>query len=133
MTVYAPHTAAGRPFYTMRPIDDKKAGEQFIMRLLTSVLASAEEEVYILADMSHFQSRYKDRLFTSLLTLLKSHATTTTSFFGSAKKFDQLEWHQRAPLFEHTRKVGAPAAMIQEASKAERTKGDIEAEVKMKK
>lgn len=118
--------------YTMRPIDDKKAGEQVIMRLLTSVLASAEEEVYILADMSHFQTRYKDRLFTNLLTLLKSYATTTTSFFGSAKKFDQLEWHQRAPLFEHTRKGAPPPAKTQETSKAERTRDDIEAEVKMK-
>ncbi|MGA2622233.1 MAG: AAA domain-containing protein [Bacteroidota bacterium] len=118
--------------YTMRPIDDKKAGEQFIMRLLASVLASAEEEVYILADMSHFQTRYKDRLFTNLLTLLKGHATTTTSFSGSAKKFDQLEWHQRAPLFEHTRKGPPPPSIAEDTFKTERTKGDIEAEVKMK-
>lgn len=125
-------TAMSGVDYTMRPIDDKKAGEQFIMRLLTTVLASAEEEVYILADMSHFQTRYKDRLFTNLLTLLKSHATTTTSFSGSAKKFDQLEWHQRAPLFEHTRKGTPPPAKAQEPSKTERTRDNIEAEVKMK-
>ena len=124
-------TAMAGADYTLRSLDDRKSGEQYVTRFLTTVLSCASEDVYILADVGHFQTRYKDRLITSLLGYLQSYSSSTSVFQQAAKKFDELEWNQRKPLYEFRRTVST-AAVIQEAPKAERTKEDIERELHAK-
>lgn len=82
--------------YTMRPIDDKKVGEHQIVRLLNTVFSCVEEDLYVVADVSHLNTFYKDRLLNKLLTLLRSQADPGINFSQAAKDFDQLEWDQKA-------------------------------------
>ena len=80
--------------YTMKQIDDKKIGEHKIARLFNTVFSSVGEDLYVIADMSHFRALYRDRLFTRLLMLLQTEAEQRTSFGTAIKKFESLEWDQ---------------------------------------
>jgi len=80
--------------YTMKQIDDKKIGEHKIARLFNTVFSSVAEDLYVIADMNHFRTLYKDRLFTRLLMLLQAESEQRTSFGAAVKKFDSLEWDQ---------------------------------------
>lgn len=82
--------------HTMRSIDDKKVGEHQIVRLLNTVFSCVEEDLYVVADVSHLNTLYKDRLLNRLLTLLRSQADPGANFAQSAKAFDQLDWDQKA-------------------------------------
>ena len=92
--------------YTMRAIDDVKVGEHEIARLLNTVFSCVSEDLYVLADLSHFQRVYKDRLITRLLMLLKAQSGTVRDTATAAGQFDGLDWDKRKPLFEFYTKVG---------------------------
>lgn len=81
--------------YTMRQLDDKKVGEHRIARMLNSVFSCVEEDLYIIADVSHFKSLYKDRLLTKILLLLQSQSDPLPPFAVTAKQFDDLDWDSR--------------------------------------
>lgn len=85
--------------YTVKHLDDRKVGEHKIARLFNSIFSCVEEDLYIVADMSHFASVYKDRLFTKLLMLLQAQADSQPPSYEAARRFDDLEWDQRAKLF----------------------------------
>ncbi len=85
--------------YTVRPLDDKKVGEQRIASLLNTVFSCATDDLYVLADMSHFGGLYKDRLFTKLLTLLQAESDGQPSTGRASKRFEELEWDEREPLY----------------------------------
>lgn len=82
--------------HTMRPLDDSKIGDHRIVRLLNTVFSCVAEDLYIVADMNHFQERYKDRLITRLLTLLRGESDPTVPFAQAARNFDLLDWDQKA-------------------------------------
>lgn len=84
--------------HTIRPIDDQKIGEHQIVRLLNTAFSCVKEDLYVLADMGHFQTIYKDRLLTKLLRLLKAQADPLVNFSLAAKNFDELEWDDRVKL-----------------------------------
>ena len=118
--------------YTMRAIDDRKVGEQKIASLLNTVFSCAGEDLYVLADMAHFQAVYKDRLFTKLLMLLQAQADGMPALPRAVSKFDDLEWDKRAPLFDIKSRIGKTegAAVVEE--KPAPTKIDAELAFKMK-
>ncbi len=99
-------TTMGGVDHTMRPIDDRKVGEQKIVSLLNTVFSCTGEDLYILADMSHFQTMYKDRLFTKLLMLLQAQADGQPNLQKAVKQFDELEWDKREPLFDVKHRPG---------------------------
>jgi hypothetical protein len=82
--------------HTMRPLDDRKIGDHQIVRLLNTVFSCAVEDLYVVADINHFNERYKDRLITRLLTLLRAESDPTVPFAQAAKQFDFLDWDQKA-------------------------------------
>lgn len=84
--------------HTMRQIDDKKIGDHRIVRLLNTIFSCVDEDLYILADVNHFQTVYKDRLWTRFLMLLKAEADPSVNFSLSAKDFDELDWDKRLHL-----------------------------------
>jgi hypothetical protein len=85
--------------YTMRQLDDKKVGEHRIVRMLNTVFSCVIEDLYVIADMSHFKTMYKDRLFTRLLMLLQAEADQKQpSFANAVKRFDELDWKDRVVL-----------------------------------
>jgi len=117
--------------YTMRSIDDKKIGEHKIARLFYTVFSCVEEDLYVLADMSHFKSLYQGRLFTRLLMLLQTEADERVSFTDAAKKFDGLAQNNREDIFSLLRKgqKHEPVSTVAEGPKQE---VDYELELKMK-
>lgn len=118
--------------YTMRQIDDKKIGEHKIARLFNTIFSCVGEDLYIIADMNHFRSVYKDRLFTRLLMLLQSEAEQKTSFASAIKKFDGLEWDQLNKLFAVAADaVPAPKSAASQSRPTEK-KEDAELALRMK-
>lgn len=89
--------------YTMRAIDDRKVGEHHVVRLLNTVCSCVLEDFYVLANLEHFRSLYKDRLLTRLLLLLQSHADVKDASFDEAlQQFDGMDLQRRSELFSFT-------------------------------
>ncbi len=89
--------------YTMRHIDDRKAGQHRIVRLLNTVLSCVEEDLYIIADLGHFRTTYKDRLLTKLLLLLHGQADTKQlAMFNQVRAFDALDRKDKLAYFSIT-------------------------------
>ena len=93
--------------YTMRQLDDKKIGEQRIARMLGSILSCVEEDLYVVADFSHFTSVYRDRLLTKVLLLLQAQADPLPPFAATAKQFDDLDWDSRERFLSLQHSTGA--------------------------
>ncbi len=118
--------------YTMRQIDDRKSGDHRIARLLNTVFSCVEEDLYVLADMSHFRAVYKDRLFTRLLMLLQAEAEPAPSFTATVKKFESLDWDQVDAMLSETQQGLRPPAGGATQPKTAPTKEDIEHAFRMK-
>lgn len=86
--------------YTLRHLDDRKSGESEIIRLFNTVASCVIEDLYIVADLGHFRSFYRDRLFVKFLILLKALADTEPATAAAARRFDALDWDRRRPLFK---------------------------------
>ncbi len=140
-TIVFDTTMAGAD-YTMKQIDDKKAGEHKIARLFNTIFSCVAEDLYIIADMNHFRTLYKDRLFTRLLMLLQAEAEPKTSFAAAVKKYEGLEWDQLRALFDVSDSGATPADKPSEktptppksgpAPNVEVKKEDFELALKMK-
>ena len=117
--------------YTMRLIDDWKVGEHRIVRMFNSVFSCVEEDLYILVDMSHFTSVYKERLVTRLLMLLQAQADQPPASAETANRFDNLDWDARAKILDGgktTRELVEPKAVAEKPP----PKQDAELELRMK-
>ena len=118
--------------YTMRSIDDKKIGEHKIARLFNTVFSCVGDDLYVIADMSHFRSLYRDRLFTRLLILLQAQADVQQlSCAPAVKKFDELSPKHREALFSLSSKK-PKTAITAAAVEAPTVKVDHELEIQMK-
>jgi hypothetical protein len=117
--------------YTTRQLDDRKIGEHRIARLLNAVFSSVEEDLYVVADFSHFASVYRDRLLTKVLLLLRAQAESLPSFAATAKQFDELDWDSRERFLSMHHAGGASTSTL--ARPAEKVgEGDAELELRMK-
>jgi hypothetical protein len=118
--------------YTMRQLDDKKIGEHRIEQLLNAIFSSVEEDLYVVADFSHFTSVYRDRLLTKLLLLLRAQADALPPFAATAKQFDDLDWDSRERYLnvQHV-ESGSAGTLAHPAEKA--GDGDPDLELQMKK
>jgi hypothetical protein len=119
----------------MRSLDDKKVGEHKIARLFNTVFSCVGEDLYVIADMSHFKLLYKDRLFTRLLMLLQGQADEKLPLFvDAAKKFDSLNQNRRNEIFALQRKKSQTVAPAEpEELKKKKEKDDLELEMQIKK
>ena len=118
--------------YTVRQLDDRKVGEQKIASLLNTVFSCTGEDLYILADMMHFQSVYKERLFTKLLMLLQAQSDGMAPLPKAVRNFDDLEWDKRAPLFDVKSRIGKTEEPAAAKDKPVQSKVDAELALKMK-
>ena len=123
-------SVAGMDF-SMRPMDDRKVGDNRIARLWNTVFSCAAEDIYILADMSLFKTLYKDRLFARILMLLQAQSDGLPPLATAVKKFDDLEWDKRASLFSVARKGASAAATSPAQAKPQRVDHDMEMRMKM--
>jgi hypothetical protein len=118
--------------YTMKQIDDKKVGEHKIARLFNTIFSSVAEDLYVIADMSHFKALYKDRLFTRLLMLLQAEAEKRSNFSSAVSKFDSLEWDQVEALLNASADDSARARGTASPAQPNEKKEDAELALKMK-
>jgi len=118
--------------YTMKQIDDKKIGEHKIARLFNTIFSCVNEDLYIVADMSHFRGTYKDRLFTRLLMLLQNEAEQKPSFGPAVRKFDDLEWDQRKAIFSSAVGRSSLHGGAASGAMAKPKKEDAELDLRMK-
>jgi hypothetical protein len=117
--------------YTTRQLDDKKIGEHRIARMLNAIFSSVEEDLYVVADFSHFTSVYRDRLLTKVLLLLRAQADSLPPFAATAKQFDDLDWDSRERFLSMQHAAGAQVDKLPHPA----TKigaGDAELELRMK-
>lgn len=118
--------------YTMKQIDDRKVGEHKIARMFNTIFSCVREDFYVIADMGHFRTVYKDRLFTRLLMLLQAEAEGQPSSAAALKKYDGLEWDQLDALLSESSKRAQPSTSGIPQSTAPEKKGDAELALKMK-
>lgn len=118
--------------YTMRPIDDRKIGEHRIARLFNSVFSCVEEDLYIIVDMAHFKGVYRDRLITKLLMLLQVQADGAAAYAASAKRFDDLDWDERAKIMDRQQEDRSSALTAQMKSRQPSQPMDVESAMRMK-
>ncbi len=117
--------------YTMRQLDDKKVGEHRIARMLNTVFSCVEHDLYIVADVSHFRSVYRDRLFTKILLLLQGQSDPPPPFAAAAKQFDDLDWDSRE-RFLNISHVGAGTACAGRRAPSTPTGVERDAELEMR-
>ena len=117
--------------YTMRFLDDRKIGEHRLARFLNSVLSCVEEDLYVVADLGHFKTVYRDRLITKFLLLLQAQSGAAPPLSASAKTFDDMGWDLRERVMSVT---GGAAGAPMERKQADVPQGarDVELDVRMK-
>jgi len=117
--------------HTMRQLDDKKVGEHSIARLLNAIFSCVEEDLYVVADFSHFASVYRDRLLTKVLLLLRAQADSLPPFAATAKQFDDLDWDSRERFLSLAHAAGGAADKL--ARPTDKVGGgDADLELRMK-
>jgi hypothetical protein len=118
--------------YTMQSIDDKEVGLNAITRLLSSIASCVKEDLYVIADMSHFKFLYQDRLLTRILQLLQVEAEQQQpSFTDAVKKFDDLSQEEREELISLvSKKLRTPAPVKDPVVQKEKTDHNLEVQMK---
>ena len=115
--------------YTMRALDDRKVGEHRLARFLNSVLSCVEEDLYVVADMSHFKNTYRDRLITKFLMLLQSQSSAAPPLAAGAKAFDEMTWDVREKILNSG---GSVSSGERRYADAPASPPDLELDVRMK-
>ncbi len=82
-------TVAGLDF-TLRLLDDKKSGAVRVADTLKTLLSTVREDLYVIADISYFNTRYKDRLISKLLALFSSRSESAGNILNAVRRFDDL-------------------------------------------
>jgi len=82
-------TVAGIDF-TLRLLDDKKSGTVRIADTFNTLLSTMREDFYVITDLSHFTTRYKDRFITKLLNVFSKHSENPANVSNMARRFDDL-------------------------------------------
>lgn len=82
-------TVAGLDF-TLRLLDDRKVGTVRVADIFNTLLSTVTDELYVIADYSHFILRYKDRFITALLGVFNKHSENIGNVMNAARRFDDL-------------------------------------------
>ncbi len=82
-------TVAGLDF-TLRLFDDKKSGAVRVADTFKTLLSTVREDLYAIADISYFNTRYKDRLISKLLALFSSRSESAGNILNAVRRFDDL-------------------------------------------
>ncbi|MGA7159982.1 MAG: hypothetical protein WBZ48_03205 [Bacteroidota bacterium] len=88
-TVIFDTTVAGLDF-TLRSLDDKKSGAVRVADTFNTLLSTVREDLYVIADLSHFNTWYKDRFVVRLLGIFKSRSENVGNIPNGARRFDEL-------------------------------------------
>ena len=112
-------TVAGVDF-TLRQLDERKLGLVRMADTLNTLLSTAREDLYIIADLAYLGTRYKDRLVTRLIGLLKSRAEVAGNIPSAVRRFDDLspELRKKVLLLSPAEKLEKDYATRMEQARA---------------
>jgi len=82
-------TVAGLDF-TLRLLDDKKSGAVRVADTFKTLLSTVREDLYVVADISYFNTRYKNRLISKLLALFSIRSESAGNIRNVLRRFDDL-------------------------------------------
>ncbi|NUN70780.1 MAG: hypothetical protein HUU02_13850 [Bacteroidetes bacterium] len=82
-------TVAGIDF-TLRALDDKKSGLVHVADTFNTLFSTVTDDLYIVADMAHFRSKYKGRFILTLLETALSVKENEAAILSAARRFDDL-------------------------------------------
>lgn len=82
-------TVAGLDF-TLRLLDDKKSGAVRVADTFKTLVSTVREDLYVVADISYFNTRYKDRLISKLLALFSIRSESAGNIRNVLRRFDDL-------------------------------------------
>lgn len=82
-------TVAGIDF-TLRSLDDKKVGLVQIADTFNTLFSTVTEDLYVVADIAHFRTKYKGRFVATLLEKIITVRENEAAIFGAARRFDDL-------------------------------------------
>ncbi len=82
-------TVAGLDF-TIRQLDDRKFGLVALADTFNTLISTVQDELYIIADISHFQQRYNDRFITKFLMQSQSVSENIGNVLIGVRSFDDL-------------------------------------------
>jgi len=100
-TVIFDTTVAGLDF-TLRSLDDKKSGLVRVADTFNTLLSTVGEDLYVIADLPHFNKLYKDRLVTTLLGVFKSRSESIGNIPNGARRYDELSLEIRKAVLSST-------------------------------
>ncbi|HTX19500.1 MAG TPA: hypothetical protein VMG34_12670 [Bacteroidota bacterium] len=112
-------TVAGVDF-TLRHLDEKKLGLVRMADTLNTLLSTVREDLYIVADLAYFGTRYKDRLVTKIIGLLKYRAEIAGNIPSAVRRFDDLapELRKKVLFLSSEEKQGKDYAARMEQARA---------------
>jgi len=82
-------TVAGIDF-TLRALDDRKSGLVHVADTFNTLFSTVTDDLYIVADMAHFRSKYKGRFILTLLETALSVKENEAAILSAARRFDDL-------------------------------------------
>lgn len=96
-------TVAGIDF-TLRSLDDKKTGLVHIADTFNTLFSTVTDDLYIIADLAHFRTKYKGRFISNLLEKTLAIKENEASIIGAARRFDELQNDIRAKVIFYNEK-----------------------------
>ena len=93
-TVIFDLTAAGIDF-TLRALDDKKVGLVQVADMFNTLFSTVIDDMYIVADVAHFNNKYKGRFIATLLEKVQSIRENEAAIISAVKRFDDLSTELR--------------------------------------
>ncbi len=93
-TVIFDLTAAGIDF-TLRSLDDKKVGLVQVADMFNTLFSTVIDDLYIVADVAHFRTKYKGRFISTLLEKIIPVSENEAAIISAMRRFDDLPYELR--------------------------------------
>ncbi len=84
--------------YTVRPYDETKTSPEKVSRLLNVALSRAKKDIYIIADMRHFQNMYSGKIIHSLLIELEKRSAKSLLEEETIIEFEEMDETEKERL-----------------------------------
>ncbi|MHB1048687.1 MAG: hypothetical protein ACYC09_01310 [Bacteroidota bacterium] len=87
-------TVAGLDF-TLRMLDERKIGLVKVADIFNTLLSTAQEDLYVIADLGYFRTRYKGKFIEKLLSAMSSKSENVAAISNASRRFDDLPFDTR--------------------------------------
>lgn len=94
-------TVAGLDF-TLRILDERKSGLVKVADTFNTLLSTVQDDLYIVADLGYFKSRYKGKFIEKLLTAMNARTENIAGISTAMRRFDDLPIDVRKNVLSFT-------------------------------